>query len=146
MRQHSSLHKTLSLELYTPLTSATSKLITVVLLCSSLQRDQCKLLCHLIILPVIPKKKSTPCVYPLSALPVFVLSVNVSLPRGVGVFIRLPAEIQPSRKRVTWRCFDPQSRLRLLFLAPWRHCLNSVWGGFPTVWQRNPSVSPISSH
>ena len=37
----------------------------------------------------------------------FVSSVNISPLRGVGVFIRLPAEIQPPRKKVTQRCCDP---------------------------------------
>lgn len=135
-----SSHKAFSLE---HLTSATNMLITLVLVCVSPQRDHCKLLCHLIILQSYTLEKVFHSIYPPSALPVSVSSINVSPPRGVGVF-RVPAEIQPPRKRVTWICFDPESRLRLLFLAPWRHYCNSVWGGFPTVTERNPSFSPTS--
>lgn len=54
------------------------------------------------ILTVIYIRKSMAvCLPTVSSSCLFVSSVNVSPPRGVGVFIRLPAEMQPPRKKVT---------------------------------------------
>lgn len=81
-------HKAFSQELYTPLTSATNKLITVVLVCVSPLRDHRKLLCHLIILSVIYPRKVYACVYPPLALHcLFVTSVNVHLPEELGYLL-----------------------------------------------------------
>lgn len=81
-------HKAFSQELYTPLTLATNKLITVVLVCVSPLRDHHKLLCHLIILSVIYPRKVYHCVYPPLALhSLFVSSVNVHLPEELGYLL-----------------------------------------------------------
>lgn len=68
----------------------------------STERPLQTMLCHLIILAVLFLRKSIAvCLPTVSSSCLFVSSVNVSPPRGVGVFIRLPAEIQPPRKKVT---------------------------------------------
>lgn len=59
------------------------------------QSTERQLLCHL---SHIPKKMSTT-VFTHCQLSLFVC--NILPPRGHGVFIRLPAEIQPPRKKVT---------------------------------------------
>lgn len=107
-------------ESHTPLTSATRELITVVPLCVSPQGERCKLLRHLITIQW--KYSSSSCL--------FVSCVNFDLPEALGGLLDYLLRFSnPGR-----RSHEDVLTHSLLFLAPHRHCLDSVCSGrFPSL-------------
>lgn len=91
--------KAFSPELYTPLTSATNKVITVVLVCVSPLRDHCKLLCHLIILLVIFLGKTLP-LFTHPKFFVFLFHVLMfHLPEELGYLLDYLLRFSPPERR-----------------------------------------------